>query len=595
MLGKRKEKKAIDSSEVAPAARKPAASQTSSHHTGVLHGVPKLRSLGEALVYKGVITQEHIGEALAKQRETGGFVGQILVELGYITQDTIVSFLVKECKIPHLSLLDYEVSEDLLNLIPEQVCIAHNLLPIDKLGKILTVAMVDPLDAEALALIRKLCPDLRIKPILCNWLHFQTVSQRLFRKHGKSSEKVTADSMRPAASGQPEKTELQAVVDQLLADANTRPQWEPSPAKAAAATPHPSPQSSPAPAAPGPAAGLSAEELTSALRDMVQETVATMAGQLRAAASSGESAATGPSAQAEAASVAETNLRDLTEADKHRRRDRHASVRPFRSDSGPAGELGEGDKRVFDALGSEKPLEGFTFDGFFAGTTNAFTYKLSQAVAASPGTEYNPFFLYGNVGVGKTHLVNAIGNAICTKSPDKRVGYVSASHFARHLSQALQEQALDLFRENYCHWDVLILDDIQFLGGRIEAQEEFFHIFNVLHQEGRQIIIASDKSPDKLGLLEQRLVSRFAGGIVAQLKPPEMETRMAILRHQIEQAKTAVPDEILSLVAMRVPNDVRMMVGGLHKIVAFANLVGQDISYEMAAEILSHLGIVEAA
>jgi len=162
------------------------------------------------------------------------------------------------------------------------------------------------------------------------------------------------------------------------------------------------------------------------------------------------------------------------------------------------------------------------------------------------------------------------------------------------LTEALKEGALDLFRENYCHWDVLILDDIQFLGGKVEAQEEFFHVFNVLHQNKRQIIIASDKAPDRLGMLEQRLVSRFSSGIVAELKSPEWETRMQILRNQVKEAGVLVPEEVLGLIAMRVPNDVRKMMGSLKKIIAFAKLVGQSITCEMADEILSHLGVVAA-
>jgi chromosomal replication initiator protein len=175
------------------------------------------------------------------------------------------------------------------------------------------------------------------------------------------------------------------------------------------------------------------------------------------------------------------------------------------------------------------------------------------------------------------------------------VGYVSASHFARRLLDAVRENAIDAFRDNYCHWDVLILDDIQFLGGRVEAQEEFFHIFNVLHQQGRQIIIASDKAPDRLGLLEQRLVSRFAGGIVAELKPPEWETRLKILHRQASEAGADLSDEVLSLIATRVSNDVRKMNGALRKVLAYAKLVGKDLNSESAEEILRHLGVSEAA
>jgi chromosomal replication initiator protein len=223
------------------------------------------------------------------------------------------------------------------------------------------------------------------------------------------------------------------------------------------------------------------------------------------------------------------------------------------------------------------------------GENNQFTYTLAKAVAGNPGGEYNPFFVYGNVGLGKTHLINAIGNEVRSKFPDQRVGYVSASHFARKLAEASEEQALETFRENYAHRDVLILDDIQFLSGRIEAQEEFFHLFNALHQNGRQIVIAADKAPDKLGLLEQRLVSRFSGGIVSGLNPPDMETRMAILRHYATQSEVQAPPEILSFIAMRVPNDVRKMTGALSKVLAFARLTKQPLTYEMAVQGLKHL------
>ena len=175
------------------------------------------------------------------------------------------------------------------------------------------------------------------------------------------------------------------------------------------------------------------------------------------------------------------------------------------------------------------------------------------------------------------------------------MGYISASQFARRLAAAAADNSLELFRDNYCHWDVLILDDIQFLGGRVEAQEEFFHIFNVLLQSGRQIIIAGDKAPDRLGLLEQRLVSRFASGIVVEVKPPEWETRMKILRHITEQSKTKVPEDILSLIALRVTDDIRKMTGALRKIIAYARLQDNKVSMEEAQNILSHLNAHEAA
>jgi chromosomal replication initiator protein DnaA len=277
-------------------------------------------------------------------------------------------------------------------------------------------------------------------------------------------------------------------------------------------------------------------------------------------------------------------------------RSRHASVSSFGTapDEAEAAHVAD-DDRVRDALEAEVPLETLTFDSFFAGKSNAFTLSIAQSVAEKPGGEFNPLFLYGNVGLGKTHLISAAGNAIRQKHPSHRVGYVSASHFSRRLKEALAADAQEAFRENYCHWDVLILDDIQFMGGRVEAQEEFFHIFNVLHQQGRQIIIAGDKAPDRLGLLEQRLISRFSSGIVADLKPPEWDTRMQILRRHAETANVQIPEEILSLIAMRVSNDIRKMVGSLRKMAAFAAMSREPVTVEMATEILSHLGGEEAA
>jgi chromosomal replication initiator protein len=158
----------------------------------------------------------------------------------------------------------------------------------------------------------------------------------------------------------------------------------------------------------------------------------------------------------------------------------------------------------------------------------------------------------------------------------------------------VQDGAVKAFRDNYCHWDVLILDDMQFLAGRVEAQEEFFHIFNALHQAGRQIIIAGDQAPDRLGLLEERLVSRFSGGIVAHLRPPNYDTRMDILRHHVRLRDVSVPEEVLSFLAHQITNDVRKLTGSLRKVLAFADLVGQDITLDMATDILGHLGVAEA-
>ena len=267
-------------------------------------------------------------------------------------------------------------------------------------------------------------------------------------------------------------------------------------------------------------------------------------------------------------------------------------VSELKQDEAPS--LGpKGDAAVKAQLDTGAPLGGYSFDTFFSGEANSVTVELAKAVAESPGQEYNPLFLCGDVGLGKTHLVNAIGNYLAENSPEVRVGYTSAGRFADHVAKAMRQQMTEAFRDAYSQWDVLILDDVQFLGGHVEAQEEFFHLFNTLHQGGRQVIIAGDRAPQKLGLLEERLVSRFEGGMVAHLLPPEWETRMEILRHHAN-TKKKVPEEVLAMVAIKYPSDVRRLIGCLQKVVAYADLEGGKVTCELANRILMELA-VEAA
>jgi len=952
MLGRSKKKTTSSSKSAgAPASSRTKSSSTSSRGTvGASSSSGEHKGLGAMLIEQGVISEVQLEEALAAQKEKGGFLGQLLVEMGFVKQDVIVQFLVKQCKIPHLSLLDYEINKDVLEIIPRETCLKHNLLPIDKLGRILTVAMVDPLDTAALEEIRKKFPDLRIKPILCNWQHFKTVSAQIFggdedakgdeeeefdpRSFGLSTRQM-GKGKKPAASKEEEKQEEEpespkddldeglnnAVIDMIReaeTPASPAPKSKSDPEKPAAslvksksvagsdainpfptkrssgsvkfddfggvmldamasmsdeapggggggqaqgmmspqqvsallrqgiseavqgATAHlrtpapnagggsPSPQelaeiisqgvgsamqevmatmnTQAQPAAIDPAAfqGPSPQELSeiisqgvgsamqesmaammsqmrpqvdeskvsqaapspqelaeiisqgvgSAMQEVVsglnmrsqpaeldpaalqapspqelaeiisqgvgsamQESMAAMATQMRPTDDSAglerlgevisDSVSTAmlegmaamaaqlrPSAESnvpperlaaiisegvgtamqdalitiadqkqtsedsksglspaelaesisqgvggamqqalaamaetmkskdsgqepqnlaevvgqtvrevlhesEAEAVATANRRalDIHEIEKARRL-KHASVSALSNGKGVPADpdaVIDADNRVIAAMVSEDLLAGYAFDTFCVGKSNMFTYKMCQAVAANPGEKHNPFFLYGDVGLGKTHLINAIGNEVSAQRPEMRIGYISASRFASRLGEAQRDDAVDAFRQNYCHWDMLILDDVQFLGGRVEAQEEFFHIFNVLQQEGRQIIIAGDKAPDRLGMLERRLVSRFDSGVVTPLKAPEWDTRLAILKSQSEVSEAAIGEDVLAVIAMRVTHDVRKMIGALRKVVAYAEQVGEEVTCEMATEILSHLGIEEAA
>jgi chromosomal replication initiator protein len=191
--------------------------------------------------------------------------------------------------------------------------------------------------------------------------------------------------------------------------------------------------------------------------------------------------------------------------------------------------------------------------------------------------------------------LNAVGNAVLERNPDLRVAYVSTSHFYGAFAKALKQDELSEMRDRFCRWDVLLIDDIQFLAGRMDAQEELFHIFNALVQEGRIVVIAGDCPPDKLPEFQKGLVSRFSSGIVTKLRPPEMDIRLAILKRFADSHRVAVHDEILTLVATRIATDIRRMRGALRKVIAYAKLVEQDITREMANEVLDSLGAEEAA
>jgi chromosomal replication initiator protein DnaA len=938
-------------------------------------------SLGDALVSDSLITQQQLTDAVAAQKETGGFIGHALVELGYIDQALLTSFLVKRCKIPHISLLDYDINQELLEHIPKEACQEHMLLPIDKLGKILTVAMVDPLDTDALQVVRESCPDLKIKPILCDYDHFVEVGQSLFEDNKEKSSSVTAKALglaerkapakkkaavkkKPAAKMQTEAAmdsavdkviqeaaaapakiaapvsvpavdgealaasvgdsvrgamdsfmgaflqewrdqaeadtsapapptveDLSAAIQQGVADAMTpaleslsqdlrgalasaaaseggapvalpdpidvdalgaaversvraamepalaqlgeflqpapapdsqalvgalqqsiaeamapvvsaiserSPVEQPIPATPAgpspeqliaaiesgvnqamqpglsairdaietsnqAATPVTSSEGGPSAAelgaaieksvnlamqpavaairevaehaqsaSPAPHPALDIEALAAAveksvnlamqpavgaireaveasagkipapldvdalggmlqatMREALQEGLAPLAANLADADQSdtaglqeahaaiaaqtaqsaetaasvreavaamqqalqtstaahatadagdanqtadaireaiqsmqlafreaqqnggnaqGEQMTTLSTAAAQAAQAAQSAVeaaqavRAVQESEAEQRlmetqarRERLQSVRSFGEASADSAERAEDDAKLQAALTAENPLLGYTFDRFIVSEANAFICKAGQSIAARPGQEVNPLFVFGDVGIGKTHFINAIGNMAVHKKKDVRVGYVSAGRFARRVLDAAEANELDSFREHYCHWDVLILDDIQFLGGNVQAQEEFFHIFNALHTEQRQIILAADQAPDRLGNLEGRLVSRFAGGIVAQLEAPDFTARMAILQRMVNEAKLKMAEDILSVIATRVPGDVRKMTGSLQKVVAFANLADRKLSADLAYEVLNHLGITEAA
>jgi len=221
----------------------------------------------------------------------------------------------------------------------------------------------------------------------------------------------------------------------------------------------------------------------------------------------------------------------------------------------------------------------YTFDKFVVGPNNRLAHAASQAVAENPANAYNPLFLYGGVGLGKTHLLQAIGNAVSEN--DQKVLYVSSEEFTNDLINAIRKHNTPSFREKYRRIDVLLIDDIQFIAGKESTQEEFFHTFNTLHGQNKQIVVSSDRSPKSLLTLEERLRSRFEWGLIVDVQPPELETRIAILRTKAENAGRFVPDEILEAIAHQIQANIRELEGALTRVLAYSDLSGQPLTLEL--------------
>lgn len=233
----------------------------------------------------------------------------------------------------------------------------------------------------------------------------------------------------------------------------------------------------------------------------------------------------------------------------------------------------------------------YTFDNFVIGNNNKFAQAAAFAVSETPATTYNPLYIYGGVGLGKTHLMHAIGNRILQKHPETKILYVTSEKFINELVNSIKDANYknELFRNKYRNIDVLLVDDIQFIAGKKMGQEEFFHTFNTLHQSGKQIIISSDKPPRDIPLLEERLRSRFEWGILADISMPDYETRLAILRKKVQLENIIIDDYILAEIATKIDSNIRELEGALNKIIAYASLTHSPVTREMAEKAINDI------
>ena len=240
-------------------------------------------------------------------------------------------------------------------------------------------------------------------------------------------------------------------------------------------------------------------------------------------------------------------------------------------------------------VGQSELSEKFKFSSFVVGNNSRFAHAAAKAVADAPGETYNPLFLYGGVGLGKTHLMHAIGHEVRRRFPKKRVLYLTSEHFMNEVIASIQTARMSEFRVTYRTVDVLLLDDIQFLAGKDRTKEEFFHTFNALHEMNRQIVISSDRPPKEIPTLEDRLRSRFAQGLLADIQPPDFETRLAILRSKLSSNANLVSEAVLTFIAHKVQKNIRELEGALTRVLAFSAIHQRPVDEEEAARLLEDI------
>jgi len=424
--------------------------------------------VGQQLIEAGLITEVQLREALMVQKENGGFLGKILIDMKLVSEEDLAAFLQRQCRVPHVTLANMNVPEEATRSIPKELAYRFRLIAIDKLGKVLSIGMVNPMDQDAIDIIKE-TTGLSVRPFICT---NSDLDMKLRDQYGPMDSSEDAQLLPTSGS-------VEEVLDET----------------------------------PEAAANIPVEE-------EIQK---------------------------------EEEIED------------------------------QGDGLL---------VPDYTFETFVVGNGNDFTHAIARAVAENPGVSHNPVYIHGQCGLGKTHLLHAIGNEIKKRTGSAKISYRSLEEFVSEMIEAIQMGRVDDFRQYYVNRDCLLLDDIQFLAGKERAQEEFVNTFERIYEAHRQIVITSDRPPKEIRALKESLRNRFEGGIITDIRAPDEETRQAILRSIARRYGIEISTDVLSMIAGCIDTNVRELEGCLKKLIAFSSITDQPITVDLAKGVLRKFGKV---
>ena len=514
------------------------------------------KRLGELLIEQGLINAAMLEESLSFLTNENRPLGKILLELGYVTNEDLNSVLAKQFGSLYLNPKTFQMrNTEILTVIPKEIARQYVCFPYDKLNDELTMVMDDPFNTEAISELSKIT-NMVIRPVYAKRSAILEVLDKLYGPSeiptlNAVDEPMTA-MLTPEYNIEPA-PQLEDSLSSIFSDLNL----DDNPIS------HEIDFSS-----------FSSLPLSNQLVDDISTDSSLVSEPIDGDQDLLDNIPE-PSPDSKDQDDAEPALsEELTETKRP-----WATVMPKQ----PATDLQDGTTSKKD---QKLPMQYLTFENFVVAPSNQLAWAAAQNVVSQPGIGFNPLFIYGGVGLGKTHLGNAIGNALMRRYPKAKVCYITIDTFVRELIDAVEHGNLKTFRARYRNLDTLIIDDVQFLSGQEQTQEEFFYVFEQLYRTNGQMVITSDRLPRQIDKLEDRLRSRFEGGLTVDIQPPDLETRIAIFRKKVIARGLEVDDEIARLVASRLPSNIRELEGLANRLFAQSQLMHEPISFEMVKQIL---------